>query len=165
MAQDDKPVWFDFNNGVLGRFQAFHQHVGDPGMVIVEYAPFNSLLGKDRYSRPIPKNMIETLYPTEKKQKGVPDSIMVCKPFTKDALIMVINEKMQKTIDELNNKVYDLELEIRTLRQQLETAQSGVKKYVSEAQDINRGSRPRTGFGAFGIPGAGDEDYYGGSGL
>lgn len=161
MASDDKPVWFDLNSGIIGRFVAFHPHIGDPGLVYVEYTPHNSVFGTEKYTTPLPKDMIDTLYPSEGKLKGVPKSIMVCKPLNKDAIIAVLDVKAQKTIDELNNKLYDAELENRTLRQQLETAQSGVKKYVSDAQEINRASRgPRTGFGGFGVPGQPyDEEY------
>lgn len=159
MGKEGNAIFIDLDRGIIGSFEGFDHHAGDPGLVYPKYVPFNKLKTV-RYKQPV-----RELDALQKQNKyadlpGAAQELMIINEGKPDGLMHHIAQKYRKRIHELERQVDDLKLELATTRQRAESAQSGAKKLISEAQEVNRsGSRSRDPFnriGGFMPPG---DDY------
>jgi hypothetical protein len=108
----------------------------EPGYVNIEYKPLNDF---KTHKLPFPVHIDHITYlKTQKKHiTGVEDEIMFIHTGENGSLVEgVLNNKYQKTIQELREKIRSLQLQVSSAKQTTEDAMSGAEAYVARAKSI-----------------------------
>lgn len=116
---------------------------------MVDYFPYNNikrqLMGKPAtYKEPVKVVNMFDVRPKQIDSEGVPPQIVFIHEGKENGVASFLNQTTLKRNRELEQQIEDLKLEVSTWKQRAENAQSGIKKVMSEEQELSQSRRRRT---------------------
>ena len=142
MASRDMSVFIDLDRMLIGVFDSTQEYQGDPGLVNVSFYEPNSWFSKPVLSEPVSRDFLHVIkHPNPDAVGGFGEWVVLGEGKGDSSLINLLNLKLVREKKELLKQLDDLKLELATTKHQLETAQSGAKKMLSESSELNQRRR------------------------
>ncbi len=138
--ENKQPLWIDLDAGITGTFVRFEEHTTEKDHVYPVITPFNSFK-KIRYARPVPMSSVITMHPKTIHQ-GVENAWMVLYEGGDESIVNFIDKKNIERVRDLEEKNNTLEIENRSLQQQLNDAREGLQKEMKGVKDLTKGTQP-----------------------
>jgi len=121
-----------------GTFVRIDDEGNEPGYVDLWYIPMNSFSRTAiKYPKPIRKEHIHFLNPTETSTPGVEERVVFIYTGENGSLISdVIGKRLQDTIKDLRNRVNDLKMQLSAAKQTVKDSTSSAESAVARARAI-----------------------------